>query len=105
MFSKFVSEIGTIMVQVFLINIVGHIVVIGCVNNLIKHRKRGKRLREYTCPECGFSAWALDHIIETNCHQCGASVKTKPVVKIERCTVCGTSGLKGHKRELNFVKK
>lgn len=31
----------------------------------------------YECPVCGFSAWALDHILVVKCHICGTLVETK----------------------------
>lgn len=86
----------TIIIQAFFITIASCIFV-GCKDELIedikyglgiRKKKGGSRLREYDCPECGYSAWALDHIIETNCHRCGASVKTKPVPIFEKSNVC-----------------
>ncbi len=40
-------------------------------------------LREYTCPNCGYSAWALDHILECNCFKCKTPVRTEPVPIVE----------------------
>lgn len=100
------SEILTIMIQSFFITAAGFIFV-GCWDDLIDDinrsrktlKKKGgrKNLREYTCQKCGYSAWALDHIVDTNCHRCGASVKTKPVPINEGSFVCNE---KVQKREL-----
>lgn len=35
--------------------------------------------REYTCPVCGFTAWAMDNLKVVNCHKCGAEVKTTEI--------------------------
>ncbi|MDW5300219.1 MAG: hypothetical protein SA378_08795 [Sedimentibacter sp.] len=98
------SEILTIMIQAFFITTAGFI-FIGCWDELILDirrsrkllRKRGgeKLLREYTCPKCGYSAWALDHIVDTNCHRCGAPVTTKPVPAAEGSFVCNEKTGKG----------
>lgn len=37
-------------------------------------------MRQFTCPVCGYEAWALDHILEATC-KCGNLVKTEPVPK------------------------
>lgn len=91
------SQILTILIQAFLMTIVGCIFV-GCWNEIIYDIKRSRKalrkkggkktLREYTCKECGYSTWALDHIIDTNCYRCCAPVKTKPVPKFEGSFVC-----------------
>jgi len=47
-----------------------------------------KMLREYTCQKCGYSAWALEHILNTTCFHCGAPVTTKPVPTFEGSFVC-----------------
>lgn len=31
----------------------------------------------YICEKCGFSAWTIEYIKETNCNKCGAKVFTK----------------------------
>lgn len=103
------SKFLTIIVQAFLITI-GFFIFIGYWSEYVrKNRSRRKlkkgakkKLREYTCYNCGFSAWALDCIVDTKCSKCGAKVITKPVPKIERSFICGT---RGHNRELNFIKK
>jgi len=106
------SEILTIMIQAFFITVVGFIFV-GCGSELLedikeskktlKKRKGGKRnMRVYTCPDCGYIAWALDHIYDTNCHHCGASVKTKPIPKIEKSFLFSE---KAHKNDLKFIEK
>lgn len=83
------SEILTIMILGFLITLTIYIPFC-CLKELTSQsqRKRGKRLREYTCKKCGYSAWALDHILETKCHKCGADVKTVPVPVFEGSSVC-----------------
>lgn len=91
------SEILTIIIQAFFITVAGFIFV-GCWDELkydikrsrkAQRKKGGKKiLREYVCQECGYSAWALDHIVNTNCHRCGAPVKTKPVPIVEGSFVC-----------------
>ncbi len=106
------SEIFTIMIQAFFITAAG-IIFVGCFDelkedikrsrNIINKKKGGNRsLREYTCSECGYSAWALDHIVETSCHHCGASVKTKPVPIFEKSFVCDE---KKQKRVQRFAGK
>lgn len=105
-------EFLSIMIQAFFITTTGFIFVYCCddfLDDIISSRKtlkkikRGKRnLRGYTCLNCGFSAWALDHIVDTYCHHCGIAVRTKPIPKIERSFVCGK---RRHSDELRFVKK
>lgn len=53
-------------------------------------------MREYTCPNCGYSAWALEHILSCKCLKCGAEVKTKPVAISEEKSsfICDTKKLK-----------
>jgi ssDNA-binding Zn-finger/Zn-ribbon topoisomerase 1 len=100
------SEVFTIIIQAFFITVAGCIFV-GCKDEMIEDLKRGiklrkrnggSRLREYVCPECGYSAWALDHIFETSCHHCGASVKTKPVPIFEKSFVCDEKKIKRGQR-------
>lgn len=100
------SEILTIMIQAFFITTACFIFV-GCWNEVLndikrnrkKLKKKGgnKRMREYTCPKCGYSAWALDHILTVNCRECGTFIKTKPVPVSEsdKSFVCDE---KRHKR-------
>lgn len=53
-------------------------------------------MREYTCPKCGYSAWALDHIMSCKCKKCGTEVQTKPVATSdeESSSVCDVKRLK-----------
>lgn len=104
MFPQFVSEIGTIIVQAFVITLVGYIFV-DCVTNLLLKRKGGKSkmgFRIYVCAKCGYSAWAMDHIIETKCLNCGATVKTKPIPKIEKSSLFSE---RAHRGELKLNEK
>lgn len=95
------SEILTILVQGFLITLTIYIPVC-CLNEVTSQRKRGKRLREYTCKCCGYSAWALDHIFETKCHNCGSNVKTEPVPTFEGSSVCNEERKNIRKGGLKF---
>ncbi|GEM_PF-1588944 len=84
------SQILTIMIQAFMITVIG-IILVGCWNELIYNIRKGRKLmkkggrkrmgpvNEYLCPVCGYSAWALEHISECTCPKCGSVVKTKPV--------------------------
>lgn len=57
----------------------------------LRREEREKNMREYTCPKCGYSAWALDHILAVTCRKCGTVVETKPVPVIdenEKSFVC-----------------
>ena len=83
------SEILTILIQEFMITAAGFIFV-DCWDELMHDikmtkklkRKGGKKtMRVYTCPKCGYEAWALDNILETSCRKCGHKVKTEPVPK------------------------
>ncbi len=84
------SEILTVIIQSLLISIVCAIFV-GCleeiameIRKVLKKKKGVLRVREYTCPVCGFKAWALDSIVHTNCRQCGTAVVTKPIPKVKK---------------------
>lgn len=35
--------------------------------------------REYKCTNCGYEAWAMDHLLIIECHICGAKVETKEI--------------------------
>lgn len=99
------SDLITIIIQAFLITATGFLFVFCCdevidgINEKLKmffirriymRRKKkyyqkiqkriggSKHMREYTCPNCGYSAWALDHLLTVNC-KCGTVVETKPV--------------------------
>lgn len=83
------SEFLTIIIQALFITLAG-IGFIGCLDEFIhdikrirKIQKKGgsKTLRKYNCSNCGFGAWALDHILVTKCNKCGATVETKPMPK------------------------
>jgi len=97
------SEILTIMIQAFFITAAGFIFV-GCGSEFLedisrsrKILKKGekKKLREYTCPKCGYSAWALDHIMSCKCFKCKTEVQTKPVATSEeKSCVCNEKKLK-----------
>jgi len=102
------SEILTILIQAFFITAAGF-TFIGCWQEVLYDikrirkpmRKGGKRtMREYTCPKCGYSAWALDHILNTKCHKCGSDVETKPVpiCENEGSFVCNERNLKKKQR-------
>lgn len=101
------SEFLTIIIQAFFITVAGFIFV-GCWDELIADIKMSRKtlkkrggsvnLRNYSCPKCGFRAWALDHIIDTKCHSCGNSVTTEPVPKIEKSFVCNDKKLKSGQR-------
>ena len=104
------SIILNIIIQAFFITAASFIFV-GCKDEMIedikywigiRKKKGGSRLREYVCPVCGYSAWAPDHIIETTCHHCGASVKTEPVPIFEKSFVCDE---KKQKRGQRFAEK
>lgn len=87
------SEIVTILIQAFMITAAGFIFV-GCWDEVLYDIKRnfrrsrklrmkgGKYMRQFTCPVCGYEAWALDHILEATC-KCGNLVKTEPVPKVK----------------------
>ena len=99
------SEILTIMIQAFFITVAGFIFV-GCWEEVLHDIKKGqkslkkkggkKHMREYTCPKCGYSAWALDHILTVDCCKCGTVVETKPVPVCddEKSFVCDEKKLK-----------
>lgn len=51
--------------------------------------------REYKCPNCGFSAYAMDKLLSVKCRKCGALVETKPIPKVEESNIVGRKeGLK-----------
>lgn len=83
------SEVITILVQAFMITAAGFIFV-GCWDEVLHDIRRskkqkmkgGKHMRQFTCPACGYTAWALDHILEVTCRKCGNLVKTEPVPKV-----------------------
>jgi len=99
------SEILTIIIQSFLITTVS-IIFIGCwdevlydtrkFRRLLKKRGGKKHMREYTCPKCGYSAWALDHLLVVTCRHCGTVVETKhvPACENERSFVCDEKKIK-----------
>lgn len=83
------SGILTILIQVFMITAVSFIFV-GCWDEVLYDIRRsrelrmkgGKNMRRFTCPNCGYGAWALDDILEVTCRKCGNHVKTEPVPKV-----------------------
>lgn len=84
------SNILTILIQAFMITAASFIFV-GCWDEVLYdirqskklRMKGGKSMRRFTCPICGFKAWALDDLMEVTCRKCGSQVKTEPVPKVK----------------------
>ncbi len=102
------SEFLTIIIQAFFITLAS-VTFVGCWDEVLYDIRRsrklrmkgGKNMRRFTCPNCGYGAWALDHLLEVTCRKCGNNVKTEPVPKVKNSYIVGYKRPEGGERFLN----